>query len=150
MSSEPYSNVPGSGPRSSERRSLIIGSVIGVVILALLASLVIRSFSSDERLLVLQPDGGAEVDSGDRVRVTGTVQDFELEPGGEGAEADGADGANAVSATAIEQVGDDVPGGTVDLTDLRDDPTQEGEDVTLVGEVDEVFGDEFLTLEESD
>lgn len=136
----------GGGDERDDRRTILIGAGMALVIIALLVIFVLRIITPDDRLLVVLPDGGTQVSDGDRVRITGTVRDFDFARFAFDAETPADTGGdNALAATSIVPA-DDVRPTSLAPDDVRNDGDRLGERVTVVGEVGEVVGDDFLTL----
>lgn len=128
-----------------ERRTLLVGAVFALVIVAMIGIFVIRILTPDERLLVLR-DGGAEVEEGDLVRITGLVRDFGFARGFDANTPGDTGGTNALEAATIEPTEDDAGPSDLSPVQVRDDSDREGDRVTVLGEVDEILGDDFFTL----
>lgn len=133
---------------ADERRTLIIGAVMALLILAGIGIVVLRYVTPDERLLVLKRDGvrTVRVEEGDRVRIVGTLRRFGFARGFDAATPGDTGGDNALDVISITRAGDTDAGDTVDVVDARDDEDRQGERVVVVGEVDEILGDNFLSL----
>lgn len=136
------------GGKQDERRTLLIGAVMAIVIIAMLVIVVIRFLTPDERLLVLQRGSVTKVEEGDYVRITGVVRDFGFARGFDAETPGDTGGSNALEAITVTPADDDAGTSGVDVVALRNDGDREGDRVTIVAEVDEVFGRNFFTLVE--
>lgn len=121
----------------------LIGAMVAWIVFAVVAD--------DDVVLVVPQGGEVEVEEGDTVRVSGTVRDFEFEPTfGEEGDFEEFDESNAIVATSIEPAGEDADS-DADFEDIVEDEGLEGQQVTVVGEVeDDDVGETAFTIEESD
>lgn len=137
-----------------ERRTMMIGAGIALLILAGIVIVVLRFVTPDERLLVLQRDSvqssvSQKVQEGDRIRITGTIRRFGFARGFDATTPGDTGGNNALDVISIEPAeGRDAGDDTVDVVDARNDEMRQGDRVEVVGEVDDILSDNFFSLTE--
>lgn len=134
-----------------------VRALVAVVVLAL-AVVIVLAFAGDEGMLVASAIPGTEVEEGETVLVSGTLAEFSSDASfGDEDDFEDFEGENAILADSILPIGAEEadPGeqeGIFELEDLtdEDDDALLGQQVTVVGAVDERIGPDSFVIEATD